>query len=205
MAEEKPKGKEEAAAKAPEATPEAAAKKAARKKMIVIAAVLAVDLVVMGGVALFIAMKLRAPNTAVEAQKTQEEDEKKRREEQTRIGVTLPKPLTYTVNIGGPGEEHYLKCSVQLEWEAMGPAKKGGGEGAEGGGAGDPLGQEIQKRMPKISDLIIGVLSSQSYQDLLKPSGKQKMKESIVGEVNAILPEEHGRLKNAYFTDFLVQ
>ena len=67
------------------------------------------------------------------------------------------------------------------------------------------LGMEIMKRMPKISDIIINVLSSEPYQELLRPSGKQKMKESIVSEVNAILPEEHGRLKNAFFTEFLVQ
>jgi flagellar basal body-associated protein FliL len=205
MADEKSKGKDEGAKATVETAPAAAGAGGSKKKMLIIAGILIADVLLMGGVAFFIVGKLRTPNPVADAQKNQDDAEKKRREEQTRIGMTLPKPLAFTVNIATQGEAHYLKCSIQLEWDAVGEAKKGGGEGGEGGGAVDPLGLEIQKRMPKISDIIINILSSEPYQELLKASGKQKMKESIISEVNAILPEEHGRLKNAFFTDFLVQ
>ncbi len=178
-----------------------------KKKTAIIAGILVADILIMGAVAFFIAARLRAPNPAAEAQKTQEEAERKAREERTRIGMTLPKPLTFTVNIG-PNGDHYLKCSIQLEWETDAPPVAGKGEkGGEGGGGGltDPVGKEIEERMPKISDIIINILSSEPYEELLRPAGKQKMKESIVSEVNAILPDDHGHLRNAFFTDFLVQ
>jgi flagellar basal body-associated protein FliL len=173
----------------------------------------------------------KGPDPAVEALKKHEEEEKRRLEKITSMGHVLPKPLPFTVNIGGDGESHYLKCAIQFEWE--GDAHAAGGGGGHGGGpALDATGQEIETRMPQISDIIINILSSQSYEDLMKPAGKQKIKESIVGEVNAILPElpahgEHGegkkddkahhddghgapaepkgKIRNAFFTEFIVQ
>jgi len=209
MADDKGKNKEGPGAKGAEEIV-AAPKKAdgSKKKMMIIAGILAADVLILGGVALFIAGRLKAPNPVAEAEKVRQEEERKANAEKSHIGKTLPKPLVYTVNIGAPGEEHFLKCSVQLEWETSG-GEKGGKEGGEkegeGGAIADPMGAEIMKRMPKISDIIINILSSQPYQELLKASGKQKIKESIVSEVNAVLPQELGRLKNAFFTDFLVQ
>ena len=174
----------------------------------------------MAGLGFFIVGKLKG-NTVdpvAEAQKEQEEHEKHKKELLTKIGMVLPKPLPFTVNIGGQPEAHYLKCAIQLEWEGE-EAADGGGEGKEGGAALDATGKEIQKRMPKITDIIINVLSSESYAELLKPSGKQKLKESIVTEINAIMPDPapdpkkkkdgkeapSGKLTNAFFTEFIVQ
>lgn len=190
------------------------AKKGLNKKALIIAGILVADVAVMVGLGFFIVGKMKGVDPAVEQQKEQEEAEKKKKEMVTKIGKVLPKPLAYTVNISGAGESHYLKCAIQLEWDGE-EEKGGGGEGGEGGAALDATGKEIEKRMPKISDIIINILSSQSYADLLKPSGKQKIKESIVTEINAILPEPErkkgekegpsGKLRNAFFTEFLVQ
>lgn len=226
MAEEKPKeaekGKDEGGDKKAAAK---AGKKPFNKKILVIAGVIAADLALMAGLGMFIVGKLKKPAEAdpvAEALKKQEEEEAEKKHNQTKIGMVLPKPLPFTVNIPGqPGQAHYLKCSIQLEWDGVEPA--GGGE--EKGPALDATGKEIEKRMPKITDIIINILSSQSYDDLLKPSGKQKMKEAIVTEINAILPEPHvdpkeeekrkkdphaepppsGKLRNAFFTEFIVQ
>ena len=219
MADEKTKGapkdgKEGDAAAKP-------AKKLLNKKVIMIAAILVADLGIMAGLGFFIVGKLKGegakPDPAIEAQKLQEEHEKHKKESLTKIGMVLPKPLPFTVNIAGQPEPHYLKCAVQLEWEGEEVAG-GGGEGK--GPALDETGKEIEKRMPKITDIIINVLSSQAYAELLKPSGKQKIKEAIVTEINAILPEPvpdpkkkkkegeeepNGKLTNAFFTEFIVQ
>lgn len=216
MAEEKPKGGAAATAEKPkegEKAEEKPAKKGLNKKVIVIAGILVADIAIMAGLGLFIVSKLKgAPDPAIQAQKEQEETEKKKKEMVTKIGKVLPKPLPFTVNIGGAGESHYLKCAIQLEWD--GEEEKGGGEAKEGGAPLDATGKEIQKRMPKITDIIINILSSQAYADLLKPSGKQKIKESIVTEINAILPDPErkkgeegpsGKLRNAFFTEFIVQ
>ena len=212
MSEEKTKaaaapavgGKDGEAAKAP-------AKKRLNKKYLVIGGILVADLAIMAGLGFFIVSKLKGEDPAVKAQEEEAEHEKKKKEMMTKIGKVLPKPLAFTVNIAGQGqgEGHYLKCAIQLEWE--GEEKEGGGEGE---GAAMGVGKEIEKRMPKITDIIINILSAQTYADLLKPSGKQKIKESIVTEINAILPapegkeKEHGgdgKLRNAFFTEFLVQ
>lgn len=194
------------------------AKKPLNKKIIIIAAILVADIGIMAALGMFIVGKLKG-NTVdpvAEAQKEQEEHEKHKKEQLTKIGMVLPKPLPFTVNIGGSPESHYLKCAIQLEWEGEEAA---GGEGKEGAAPMDETGKEIQKRMPKITDIIINILSSESYAELLKPSGKQKMKESIVTEINAIMPDPvpdpkkkkegkeqpSGKLTNAFFTEFIVQ
>jgi flagellar basal body-associated protein FliL len=215
MSEEKPKTEEKP--KEGTADPKAANPAAGgKKKMIFIAVILVVDLVLMAGAAMFIVNRLKPKDTSVEDQKAKEEEELKVHESLTKIGMTLPKPLPFTVNIAGstPEDTHYLKCALQLEWEAAehpGEEKKAGGEGGGHGGGGaaagptDPLGLAIVERMPKITDIVINILSSQPYADLLKASGKQKLKESIISEVNAILPTNHGHLKNVFFTEFIVQ
>jgi flagellar basal body-associated protein FliL len=189
--------------------------KAGKKKLIIIAVILVADLVLMGAAAMFIVSKLKPKDTTAEDHKAKEEEELKAHEALTKIGHTLPKPLAFTVNIAGstPEETHYLKCALQLEWEAAHhgegaeEAAAGGGGHGGGGAAGptDPLGLAIVERMPKITDIVINILSSQPYAELLKASGKQKLKESIIAEVNAILPTQHGHLKNVFFTEFIVQ
>jgi flagellar basal body-associated protein FliL len=224
MSEEKGKGGAAAAAapakEGEKAADDKPAKKGLNKKVIVIAGILVADIAIMAGLGMFIVSKLKgAPDPAAEMQKEQEEADKKKKEMVTKIGKVLPKPLPFTVNIAGaaPGETHYLKCALQLEWD--GEEEKGGGEGKEGGATLDATGKEIEKRMAKITDIIINILSSQSYSEMLKPAGKQKIKESIVTEINAILPDpepdkkkhdaEHpaptGKLRGAFFTEFLVQ
>lgn len=207
------------------------AKEKGGKKAVLIAVIIVVDLLLMAGMAYFIVKKLKGEPPKMDIEKVKEEEEKKKRESVTRMGHTLDKPLTLVVNIEGPDGPHYLKCAVQLEWDAH--EGEGGGGGHGGGGGNHP---EIQKRLPKITDIILNILSSQSMTELLKPSGKQRIRESIMAEVNAILPPpghgeegaekgkqsedghgegpgEHGAaghaagglVRNVYFTEFLVQ
>lgn len=213
MSDEKAKGEAPAKEAAAEGK-DAAAAKAGKKKVIIVAAILVVDLLIMAGAAMFIVSRLKPKDTTVEDHKAKEEEEKKAHEALTKIGLTLPKPLTFTVNISGstPEQTHYLKCSLQLEWEIVHlegekheAAAGGGGHGGGAAGPTDPFGLAIVERMPKISDIVINILSSQPYAELLKAAGKQKLKESIIAEVNAILPTEHGHLKNVFFTEFIVQ
>jgi flagellar basal body-associated protein FliL len=228
MSEEKPKGGEAATDEKAEGAGKKAAKKPFNKKILVIAGILVADIGIMAGLGFFIVGKLKGGpqvDPVAEARRQQEEAEKAKKEQLTKIGMVLPKPLPFTVNIGGASGSHYLKCSIQLEWD--GHEAEGGGGGEHGGGAPalDATGNAIMQRMAKITDIIITILSSQSYEDLLKPAGKQKIKEAIVTEINAILPEpapdgheekkkkkdEHegpppsGKLRNAFFTEFIVQ
>ncbi len=221
MAEEKAKSGAPAGEEKGEGADKKPAKKPLNKKIIIIAAILAADLGIMAGLGFFIVGRLKGNTVDPDAaskheQEEAEKAEKEKKHQLTKIGMVLPKPLPFTVNIGGGTASHYLKCSIQLEWDGVEAA--GGGEG---GPALDATGTEIVKRMPKITDIIINILSSQSYEELLRPSGKQKMKEAIVTEINAILPDlvpdekakkgkqegpaPTGKLRNAFFTEFIVQ
>jgi len=210
------------------------AKKGINKKVLIIAGIVIADIALMAGIGFWLVGRMKAdkgPDPAVEALKKHEEEEKRRLEKITSMGHVLPKPLPFTVNIGGDEESHFLKCAIQLEWEGDAHGADAGGGGHGGGPALDATGQEIEKRMPKINDIIINILSSQNYADLIKPAGKQRIKESIVNEINAILPElkphgedggekeggghgHHGadpgavppgKIRNAFFTEFIVQ
>ncbi|HKP98047.1 MAG TPA: flagellar basal body-associated FliL family protein [Fibrobacteria bacterium] len=227
MSEEKPKGGAPATEEKGEAADKKPAKKPVNKKIIIIAAILVADLGIMAGLGFFIVGKLKGgtvdpAEAAKHAKEEAEKAENEKKHELTKIGMVLPKPLPFTVNIGGGTASHYLKCAIQLEWD--GAEHAAGGGGGHGGGAPaalDATGNAIVERMPKITDIIINILSSQSYEELLQPSGKQKIKEAIVTEINAILPEpvadehakkdEHagpppsGKLRNAFFTEFIVQ
>ncbi len=182
---------EEKKAEKTEAAPPEEAKPKAGKKIILIAAVLIIDLVVMAGIAFYIVGKLKGDDVSEAAIKEQEESESKAQQLHTQMGMVLPAPVELTVNIvGTTGASHYLKCAVQLEWDDIGHPL---------------LIAEIARRMPKIKDLIINILSSQTYEDLLKPAGKKRIQETIVSDVNAILPGDQGKIRNAFFTEFLVQ
>ena len=225
MSEEKPKEAEKGEKGKEGAEGDKKAKKPFPKKIAIIAAVVIADLGIMAGLGMFIVGKLKKPpevDPAIEAAKEHEKAEEEKKHELTKIGMVLPKPLPFTVNIPGT-PPHYLKCSIQFEWD--GEEHAGGGGHGGGAPALDATGEEIMKRMPKITDIIINILSSQTYEELLRPSGKQKMKEAIVTEINAIMPEPHvdpeaekkrkedphagpppsGKLRNAFFTEFIVQ
>src|SRR5687767_15682288 len=135
MAEEKAKEAPAAPAKAEkgkEGEGEAGkpAKKGINKKVLIIAGIVVADIALMAGIGFWLVGKMKAdkgPDPAVEALKKHEEEEKKKLEKITSMGHVLPKPLPFTVNIGGDGESHYLKCAIQLEWEGDAHAAAGGG------------------------------------------------------------------------------
>src|SRR5882757_2275394 len=165
MAEEKEKPKGGAAAteeKKGEGGDKKPAKPPVNKKIIIIAVIIVADLGIMAGLGLFIVGKLKGntvdpAEVARQVQEEADKAEKEKKTQMTKIGMVLPKPLPFTVNIGGGTASHYLKCSIQLEWDGLEPAG-GGGEGK--GPALDATGEEIVKRMPKITDIIINILSS---------------------------------------------
>ena len=57
--------------------------------------------------------------------------------------------------------------------------------------------------VPKLRDVILGVLGSCQSSDLLAPDGKQKLKEQLVKALHDQTPE--ASVQEVYFTEFLVQ
>jgi flagellar protein FliL len=68
---------------------------------------------------------------------------------------------------------------------------------------GKELSPELEEKKAVFRDIIIRQLSSKSLEEISTVKGKEKLKEEIVSEINPRLKD--GKIKNIYFTDFVVQ
>lgn len=105
-------------------------------------------------------------------------------EAMTEVGLMFPLDQ-FTVNLLSESGRRYLKCEINLE---MG---------------GEELSPELEEKKPIFRDIIIRILSSKSLEEISTVKGKEKLKEQIVNELNLRLKD--GKVKNIYFTDFVVQ
>jgi flagellar FliL protein len=91
----------------------------------------------------------------------------------------------FIVNLNEPLGKRYLKVKVELEMDK------------------ESLKDEMDKRLPQFRDGILTLLSSKSYKDISDLSGKYQLRAEILGMVNGYL--RTGKVKNVYFTEFIVQ
>ena len=91
----------------------------------------------------------------------------------------------FIVNLLDNSGTRYLKLTVNLEL-------------TEGASSDDLTAQSTQ-----IRDALIILLSSKSYTDIGTVEGKYLMRDEIVARVNQFLKK--GKVKTAYFTDFVIQ
>ena len=63
---------------------------------------------------------------------------------------------------------------------------------------------EIEKRLPKLKDIGIGILSSCTFEDIKGRDGKKKVLTRLKNEMNKIFPEPE-TITNVYFDGFVVQ
>lgn len=96
----------------------------------------------------------------------------------------------FVMNLSDPEENRFLRVGIDLGVEKPLSAREGkGGEG--------------EVPIARTRDCILGVLSSWRSDALLAPEGKQKLKDELVHALQDHVPEL--RVKEVYFTDFLVQ
>ena len=62
---------------------------------------------------------------------------------------------------------------------------------------------EFEENLQKITDSVLVLLSSKSFEDVYSVQGKFKLKDEITTRVNRFLVVGH--VKDAYFTEFIVQ
>jgi flagellar FliL protein len=91
----------------------------------------------------------------------------------------------FTVNITGPQGNKYAKVDVEIEVED------------------DFVKNEIEKLRPRIRDFILVVLSSKTPEQIESVDGRDFLREEIRNKVNGYLTR--GKIKNVYFTQFIVQ
>lgn len=115
--------------------------------------------------------------------KTAENKVKKEQVKDT-LGTLMPLD-TFIVNLKEESGKRYLKVTLELELSD----KK--------------VEEETRKRMPLIRDNILVLLSSKSFEDVNTVKGKYRLKDEIVARLGSLLG--NGKIKQAYFTEFVVQ
>lgn len=91
----------------------------------------------------------------------------------------------FVVNLAGNGGKRYMK--LNLEAELSSPEQN----------------EELKKRLPQVRDAIILLLSSKNFADIQDIGGKNKLREELISRVNGLL--KTGKIRNVYFTEFVVQ
>ena len=91
----------------------------------------------------------------------------------------------FIVNLAGSGGSRLLKVNVSLKMSAP------------------EVHLELRKNILKLTDSILFLLSSKSFEDVSSIQGKSKLDDEIMVRVNKFLTVGH--VKGVYFTEFIIQ
>ena len=166
---------------------DAAEAAAPKKNPLVMILVILIGLAVLGGGGYFAYTKFVLEKPAEgEVKEEVKEGEKKPEEvkEDVALGVMFPMD-SYLVNLAGSGGKRFLKVTVSLELSSP------------------EVHFELKENIQKITDSVLVLLSSKTFEDVYPVQGKFKLKDEITVRVNRFLVLGH--VKDAYFTEFIIQ
>ena len=176
MAEEEKKEEEEKEEKKSEG--------GGNKLILIIIVVLLLLLLIIGGVVAYFLLSNNDTPPADQNATTKEAPKKVQHTDALNIGPIYPLD-PFTVNLKSSGATRYLKCTINLEMDSPNTQP------------------ELDKLKPAIRDLIIRILSSKTVPEISTSKGKEKLKEEIAKQINAILST--GEIRHVYFTAFVIQ
>ncbi len=149
-----------------------------KKSKMMLFIILGVVLLLAGGGGFFAYTKFLAPPAEVEEEKPKEEE----LAEPVGEMVTLKE---FVLNLSDPKGKRYLKCTISIEVENVEAVER------------------IQKIEPKLRDIVIMLLTSLSFEEVMTPEGKIRIRDELLERFNqAARPD---KLKHLYFTNFVVQ
>ena len=119
------------------------------------------------------------------AEEPAEGEEHAAAEEAPATGGQLVTLDSFVVNLADPMGRRYLKATMDVEV------------------AGASAAEELTAAMPKVKDTLLLLLSSKSFEDISSMDRKIELKNQIVDRLNQILGK--GKVRNVYFTEFVVQ
>lgn len=155
---------------------------APKKSKLIFFIILGVTILLLGGGGFFAYTKLMGPKPA--AVEGGEATEEKKGEPEKAIGEVLPLD-PFVVNLADPSGKRYLKLKVELELET-------------------PAAVEKAKQVsPKLRDMVIMMLTSLSFEEVMTPEGKIRIRDELLERFNQTMRPD--RIKNIYFTEFVVQ
>jgi len=107
-----------------------------------------------------------------------------KKEPKAEIGAIWPVGVM-VVNLMDGNGERYLKATIQVET------------------SNQECVSELDLLKPKITDNVLGLLSSKKYQEIVGFEGKRQLKNEIAMRLNSYLTK--GRITHVYFTEFVIQ
>ena len=105
-------------------------------------------------------------------------------EKDVNLGMMFPLD-PFVVNLAGSEGKRFLKVTISLELSTP------------------EVHLELKENIQKITDSILVLLSSKAFEDVYSVQGKFKLKDEITTRVNRFLVVGH--VKDAYFTEFIIQ
>ncbi|MBU2539475.1 MAG: flagellar basal body-associated FliL family protein [Proteobacteria bacterium] len=142
--------------------------------------ILGVGILVLGGGGFFAYTKFLGQKPAVEDVASQEV----KKEPEAVIGEMLVMD-PFVVNLADPKGKRYLKVKIELELESKEAVDK------------------ATKAAPKLRDMVIMMLTSLGFEEVMTPEGKIRVRDELLERFNEIMRPDH--IKNIYFTEFVVQ
>ncbi len=143
-----------------------------------------VGLLVLGGGGYYAYITFFQEKPVEEAPVEGEEVKKEKVEEDVNLGVMFPLD-PFIVNLAGSEGKRFLKVTISLELSTP------------------EVHAELKENIQKVTDSILVLLSSKSFEDVYSVQGKFKLKDEVTTRVNRFLVVGH--VKDAYFTEFIIQ
>lgn len=91
----------------------------------------------------------------------------------------------FVVNLADPKGNRYLKMKISLELDTKEAADR------------------AQKGTPKLRDIVIMMLTSLSFEEVMTPEGKLRIRDELLERFNRVTRPD--KIKNIYFSEFVVQ
>jgi flagellar protein FliL len=148
--------------------------------IIIIAAFLLFVMALMGGGFFILWTKM----TALSAPAPTTEEEVVKEDTPEEIGP-LYSLGTLIVNLADEGGKRYLRVSIELELESA------------------EMTAEVEQRLPQIRNSILMILPTKTFADINSTAGKVALRDELIAAINGIVTT--GKVKNLYFTEFVVQ
>ncbi|ADH86406.1 flagellar basal body-associated FliL family protein [Desulfurivibrio alkaliphilus] len=91
----------------------------------------------------------------------------------------------FVVNLADPTGKRYLKVQIALELES------------------ERAVENAKRAEPKLRDTVITMLTALSFEEVMTPEGKIRIRDELLGRFNVVMRPD--RVRNIYFTEFVVQ
>jgi flagellar protein FliL len=91
----------------------------------------------------------------------------------------------FVLNLSDPRGKRYLKVRIELELSSSGAVDR------------------ASRINPKLRDMVIMMLTSLTFEDIMTPEGKLRVRDELLQRFNQLLRPD--RVLNLYFTEFVIQ